>query len=341
MRGILLEIAQGKRNDCAVFCLRPFLWLLSLLYAICARAAYLGYARGLFPSYRPKVKVISVGNITLGGTGKTPFVKYLADNLSGDGRKAVILSRGYSLDEPLFLRKNLNAVEVITGRDRIKSAKKAQRDYPCDILILDDGFQHWRLKRDLDIVMINSQEGLGNRGLIPYGILREPVSSLRRADVFVLSKADGSNNAELITEDLKKINPGALIVQSIHQPEGIYSIDGKNAGFDIIKDKDICLLSGIGDPDSFSGMDVFKRANITLDLRYPDHYQYKDSDIRDICGACKRKDVRIILTTEKDLMRLGLLSFDPELRIFVLRIELKIINNEEGLITRIRGIFNR
>ena len=352
----------------------PFLYLLSLLYGIIVRLACFSYRRGILPGYKSKIKVISVGNITLGGTGKTPFVKYLAKSLSEEGKKVVILSRGYSMDEPRLLEANLPGIKVITGRDRIKKVKEIEGDYPCDLIILDDGFQHWRLKRDLDIVLLNSREYLGNRNLIPRGILREPASSLRRADMIVLSKADMADNLSLIKEELHRINPTALVLESRHQHQGLYVIDGfgygkPNHGLvaygkklelsalgakesiertenrqeviaegDFLAGKKVCLLSGIADPDSFSRTIINLGASIALDLRYPDHYSYKDRDIPDMVNKCRDRKLDTIVTTEKDLMRLPPAIREAGLTVLALKIELKITENEKVFFERIHRI---
>lgn len=352
MKKILLEIAQGKRRDVLTFLLVPFLYLLSLLYGIIVRIICFGYCRGILPGYKSRIKVISVGNITLGGTGKTPFVKYLAQALSGSGRKVVILSRGYGMDEVRFLEAALPGIKVFTGRDRIRKVKEIERDCPCDVIILDDGFQHWRLKRDLDIVLLNSREYLGNRRLIPRGILREPASSLRRAGVVVLSKADLANNLGLIKEELRRINPLTLVLESSHLPSGLSGIDGEVLELGVLKGRELCLLSGIADPDSFAQTVIKLGADIALDLRYPDHYGYKEQDIRDIVNKCRDKKVDTIVTTEKDLPRLlaspsgghvsplgGPLAIrEAGLTVLVLKIELKITENEKVFFERIHRI---
>ncbi len=359
MKKFLLEIAQGKRKDFLAVLLAPALYLLSLLYGIIVRLACFGYRAGIFPGYKSRVKVISVGNITLGGTGKTPFVKYLAQALSESGKKVVVLSRGYGLDEVRFLEANLPGVKVFSGRDRIRKVKEIERDCPCDLIILDDGFQHWRLKRDLDIVLLNSREYLGNRKLIPRGVLREPAASLKRADIIVLSKADMADNLSLVKEDLRGINPAALTLEARHQPRGLSIIDGmaaaigsrtlpcrqagialwpKECGLSALKGKKVCLLSGIADPDSFNRTIISLGADIALDLRYPDHYNYKKNDIADIVNKCRDRKLDAIITTEKDLTRLSEMPVMPELKVWVLKIELKITENERLFFERIHRV---
>lgn len=339
MKKFLLEIAQGKKKGLLVLALKPFLCILSALYGIIVRLTYLCYARGILPGYRPRVKVISVGNISLGGTGKTPFVKFLAGYLLKQGRKTAILSRGYSMDEPRLLEQGLPGARVVIGRDRVKSAKKMEDEGWAEVIILDDGFQHWRLKRDLDIVMIDSRIPFGNRRMIPRGILREPLACLRRADIFVLSKADMADNLVLLKEELSVINPGALVIESAHRPAYFYDMEGDKKGLDALRGKDICLLSGIGDPDSFKESVAKLGAGLALIFEFPDHYGYKKEDILKIVELCRGKYIDTIVTTEKDLMRLPCVNFGREVKVLILKMELEVTVNEESLFNRVSGLF--
>lgn len=335
MKEFFLEIALDRRKGLAAFFLRPLLYLLSLIYGLLVKGVYWVYKRGMLPGYRPKVKVISVGNITLGGTGKTPLVELLAAALLRKGKRVVVLSRGYSLDEPRMLENKIEGLRVFTGRDRIKTAKEAQNTLKPEVIILDDGFQHWRLKRDLDIVMLNSRNYFGNRRLIPWGILREPLSSLRRADVIVLSKTDSVKDVSLIKNELGQINPKALIVECAHKPECICDVQGKVFSLGIIENKNICLLSGIADPDYFKRTASDLGARIVSDTRFPDHHQYHKGDIEEIVRTCRKKNVDTILTTEKDLIRLPLGEFASEIKILILKIKLVITQNEESFFNRV------
>ena len=335
MKDFFLEIALDKRKDPIALSLRPPLYLLSLIYGLLVRGVYWVYKLGMLPGYRPEAKVISVGNITLGGTGKTPLVEFLAAALLREGKRVIVLSRGYSLDEPRMLENKIEGLRVFTGRDRIKTAKEAQDALKPEVIILDDGFQHWRLKRDLDIVMLNSRNYFGNRRLIPRGILREPLSSLRRADVIVISKTDSVKDVSLIKNELEQINPQALIVECAHKPECIRDARGKVFSLGIIENKNICLLSGIADPDYFKRTASDLGARIVSDARFPDHHQYHKGDIEEIVRACRKMKVDTILTTEKDLIRLPLGEFTSDIKILILKIKLVITQNEESFLNRV------
>ena len=205
-----------------------------------------------FPSRVKRVpaRVISVGNITWGGTGKTPFTVKLAQWLSEEGKKVAVLTRGYGHDEVQELQKKLPGIPVIVGRDRVKSAREAVEKHGAEVLILDDGFQHIRLHRDLDIVTLNSTEPFGPGGLIPRGTLREPLDELKRADAFVITKCNiGSKNVHWIRQKLNEIKPQAPIFESAHQPLGL-SDPMKNRRMDVasLRGRKIAAISGIGDP---------------------------------------------------------------------------------------------
>ncbi|MEK6564399.1 MAG: tetraacyldisaccharide 4'-kinase [Candidatus Omnitrophota bacterium] len=335
MKKFFLEIALDKRKGLLALLLRPPLYLISLIYGLLVRGVYWVYKRGILPGYRPKAKVISVGNITLGGTGKTPLVELLAETLLGKGKRVVVLSRGYSLDEPRMLENKIEGLKVLTARDRIKTAKEAENTLKPEVMILDDGFQHWRLMRDLDIVLLNSRNYFGNRWLIPRGILREPPSSLERADVIVISKTDSVKDVSLIKNELGQINSRALIVECAYKPECVLDAQGKASSLGIIENKNICLLSGIADPDYFKKTASDSGARIVLEERFPDHHQYHKGDIEKIVRACRNKNVDTIVTTEKDLPRLPLSEFASDMKILILKIKLVITQNEESFFNRI------
>lgn len=338
MKDFLFEIAQDRRKGLVALLLKPFLYFLSLLYGIAVDFLCACYNCGFLRSYRTRLKVISVGNITLGGTGKTPLVELLASRLTSEGKRIAILSRGYNSDEPNLLERNLASVAVLVGRDRIKNAKKAE-GLGIDAIILDDGFQHWRLKRDLDIVTINSQNPFGNNRLIPRGILREPPDALRRADILMLTKVDLAKDIDGMIRELCNIAPYALVVEAAHNPEYLFDFKGERKPLDAIRGKNVCLLSSIGDPESFRKIVLKEGARLALDISYPDHYQYRKKDISNLEQLCKKNSVDIIVTTEKDLMRLPWKSFSQDIQVFVLRITLKIIKNEKEFFDRISGIF--
>ena len=198
-----LSILYGQQRGLIAALIKSTLSTFTYPYSAVLNTRNILYKNGVIKSTRLPVKVISIGNITTGGTGKTPLVEFMARNLLEKNKKVAILSRGYggnnSLekdnvnDECLILKENLQDVPVLAGKDRVKNGERAIRDYGVDCLLLDDGFQHFRIKRDLDIVVIDSLNPFGGENLIPRGSLREPLKNLGRADLFIISHCNQSN----------------------------------------------------------------------------------------------------------------------------------------------------
>ncbi len=347
MKEYLYNLATDKRQGVIAAILKFLLLLVSFIYGAMIRGLILFFS--LRP-YRLKCKVISVGNITLGGTGKTSLVELIAGYLKNKCHRVAVLSRGYKknsvlteADEPAMLLKSLGDIPVIVDKDRVRSGLRAINEYGVDTVILDDGLQQWRLKKDLEIVTINASQGLVNRHMLPRGILREPLSALRRADIFVLTKTDLSGNLEGIKSSLKKINPLALVVESIHQGLGFYDMHkpGELLNLKYLEGRPVALLSGIGDPDSFAELIRVLGINACLDLRFSDHHNYTRGDLADINCKAKEKGLGIIVTTEKDAARLSWMQ--PEwlggYQVLVLRIALKITKNEERFFARLLSLY--
>ena len=295
------------------------------------------------PSRIKKVnaRVISIGNITWGGTGKTPLVAKLSRELSAAGKKVAVLIRGYGKDEVEELGKKLPNVPILVGRDRIKKAEEAIRKFNAEILILDDGFQHIRLHRDLDVVNINSTLPFGPGGLIPLGTLREPLEHLSRAHIFMLTKSNiGSKNLHWIRQRLVSIKPDAVIFEAIHKP--IQLMDFKRNRFiplEELKGKKVSTISGIADPFSFEKTIENLGADILLAARFDDHHAYTESELRNFVSRCREVGVKEVITTEKDFYRLESLLKKKKshelnnLSFFVLQIEFQV-NDEEDFIRR-------
>ena len=220
----MYDLMTDKRQDPLSCAIKACLLLISYAYGALIALHHFFYKVNLLKSYEAKIPVISVGNITLGGTGKTPFVITLAKKLSQKTNVGVLI-RGYGEDEWKMLEGALggNGAQILVGRDRVKNAKRAEASAGC--LILDDGFQHRRLKRDLDIVLVNCASPFGNEHLFPRGILREPKKSLKRASIIVLTKIDNARGAMTeIEKTLKKLAPGKPIMKAKHKPKSLSDI---------------------------------------------------------------------------------------------------------------------
>lgn len=344
---------NDKRQGVAAGAIKLFLSLISLCYYFGAGFIKFLYRVGILRSYRPACKVISVGNITLGGTGKTPLVLALAKRLKDSGKRAVILSRGYkgdrgTSDEVELLKKRLPDVPVIVGRDRIKTARQAVESLGADVILLDDGFQHWRLKRDLDIVTLDINNPFGNGRMIPRGILREPLSSLKRADIFVLTKVGSEGDSIAKAQGLKArlgvINADAAVFTSSYIPSRLTDIaGGEEFGLSEIENKKIALVCAVGEPESFEETARSLGADIALRFFFMDHHKYTGEELGAIIKECGEKGIDIILTTEKDVPKLdighGPLANGAKIKFLALGIEMKI-DNEERCIGRLFSIFN-
>jgi tetraacyldisaccharide 4'-kinase len=355
MKGYLYNLATDKYKGFIPNVLKLFLFLLSIIYGAIVRALIVFYQ---IRPYRLNCKVISVGNITLGGTGKTTLVECIARYLKNQGHKVAILTRGYKRkisnlksqisnheligDEPYMLSQSLGDIPVIVDKNRIKGARLAIKDNNVDTVILDDGFQQWQIKKDLELVTIDATCPFGNRHMLPRGILREPLSSLRRADIFILTKTNLNTDIESLKHALNKLNPESLIVESIHHPIGLYDIKRPQELLktEILKGKNVTLFSGIGNPDSFENLIKGLGINISLIFRFPDHYNYHRKDLDRIISSSKDKDVDTIVTTAKDAARISNFELvESNIRILVLRIALKI-KDEERFYNRLLRLYS-
>ncbi|MDD2752674.1 MAG: tetraacyldisaccharide 4'-kinase [Candidatus Omnitrophica bacterium] len=355
MKKIFYNLATDQYTGPVAALAKFLLFLISLVYLLVIKILSTWQLRR---AVRLNCKVISVGNITLGGTGKTTLVEYIAEFLRKEGHKVAILTRGYGRklspkagcstpyetmgDEPFMLASNLGNIPVIVDSNRIRAAGCAIRDYAVDTVILDDGLQQWRIKKDLEITAIDAQSGLGNRRLIPRGILREPLSALKRTDIFLFTKVNLYPAIEKTKFFLKQINPRAEVFTSLHQPVGFYVLGKKQELFDLssLKGKSVVLFSGIGDPLSFENLILGLGAKIGQVFRFSDHYHYQQQDLEKIFREAKIKHLDTIITTEKDAARISYLQIKADsLQLLVLRIKLKVNENEETFSSRLLKLY--
>jgi len=301
-------------------------------------------------------RVISIGNLTLGGTGKTPAVIAVAEEAKRRGLSPCILTRGYkgkakgpcviskgegalltveeAGDEALLMAEKTRGIPVIKGTDRYEAGLFAVQEVEPFVtglksgflFILDDGFQHWRLYRDLDVLLIDSTNPFGNCRLIPSGKLREPLGEMKRADVIVLTRTGKSKGPDLMKDELvreiRKYNLDAPLYSSRHRPSGFSTMAGTELSSSILDGKAVFAFCGIGNPASFQDTLAGTGAEVTGFAAFEDHHAYSSRDIRGIFAAAKRCGADWIVTTEKDIMRLRGLGTDE--RIVSLRIEFEV-----------------
>ncbi len=352
---VLYDLATDKKMGLGSGIARFLLWILSLFYGLVV--SILNWFYWLKP-VRLGCKVISVGNITLGGTGKTVMVELIANYLKKFGHKTAILSRGYKKpqsanrkaqnsyeymgDEPFMMFEKLQDILILVDPDRVRSAKTAIAEYAVDAVILDDGFQQWRIKKDLEIVMLDGVNPFGNRRLLPRGILRQPLYTLKDADVFVLTNA-GSTDLSPTRKFLSRINSRALILEAEHVASGIFRLSrkGELLAPDFLKGQAAALFCGLGNPDSFR--DLARKSGLKEELffKFPDHYRYYEEDLEKMFKESGQKNIRVLATTEKDAVRIPRASRERfGENIFVLAAELKFKDEEQGFFNRLLRVYS-
>lgn len=305
------DIMSGRRRGPLATMARSGLWLASLGYGAGVRWRNRRFDRrgGMYAA----VPVISVGNLTVGGTGKTPCVEYLAGFFRRHDVRVTILSRGYGAsqgpnDEALVLEANLPDVPHLQGPDRVALATTAVEELEAELLILDDGFQHRRLHRDLDIVLIDASNPWGYGHLLPRGMLREPKNSLRRAGAVILTKC-GQVAEESLTslrqEVQQLVKPGTPILAADHLPIAWHREGGSECEPNRLAGRPVAAFCGLGNPDSFR--QTLADIGITPQLwrTFPDHHEYTRSDIDDLRQwAANLPTDGVVLTTQKDAVKL-------------------------------------
>ena len=330
---------NDKRMGFRASLVKIVLYVLSLGYLILVEFIKFLYSHNMLKTTKLGVKVISIGNITLGGTGKTPATMAVAGMLKKMNKNPGVLIRGYGEDEKYLLKNKLKEIPVFAGRDRARLGKSALEDFELDALILDDGFQHWRLKRDIDIVVIDGLNPFGNNEVLPRGILREPVRALKRADVFLITKVDMCKDETGLKRFLSSVNGDAVMATSLHRPVSLIALTGNEKnGLSYLKNKKIAVLSSIGDPVYFKNIVANLGADVKSELVYCDHYDYRQTDVEDIFKKSYGLDA--IITTEKDVVKLSRLDVKnrkPE--ILALEIELNIKDGEQMLLNKLQELF--
>jgi len=361
---VILERRWGFR----AWVFRLFLWVLSGIYRLIVRWRLWWFETRLGSVHALGCLVISVGNLTVGGTGKTPVVELFARELTKRGRKVAVLSRGYKSapvpfpqqladrfrpldqrhpprvvsdgrsllldsemagDEPFMLASNLKDVLVLVDKDRVKSGLHAIRKFGCDTLLLDDGLQFLRLKERIDIVLIDSESPFANRHLLPRGLLREPPEQLRRAHIIFITKCDGRDLSEL-KDELRRYNNHAEFVECSHKPLHLEEIfTHEVVPLSFLKDLRVGTISGIAKPESFE--EGLKKLGVELiySRRYADHHRFSEGEIAKMFERAKARNARAVITTEKDSVRFPRLGKRP-LPVYFLRVEIDIIRGHDA-----------
>jgi tetraacyldisaccharide 4'-kinase len=361
-----IDVVLERRHGVRASVLRGILYALSFLYDRVVQLRLYLYRKRVFRERTLGCLVISIGNLTVGGTGKTPIVEKFARALQGGGRRVAILSRGYKSvprrrnwrtrfygdcepprivsdgksllldsltagDEPYMLAHNLKDVIVLVDKDRVKSGRFAVDKWQVDTLLLDDGFQYLHLKHRLDMVLVDRQAPFGNEFLLPRGTLRERPRNLRRASYIFVTKNTGEPNLELM-QRIRRYNRTAEVIECAHKPLYLQNVfTGEQLPLEILCDAFIGSLCAIAAPESFEGALTNLGAHVDLAKSYIDHHYYTEAELISFINRCIRRDLAMIVTTEKDSVRMPRLP-DTDLRvpIYFLRVEIEILSGHES-----------
>jgi tetraacyldisaccharide 4'-kinase len=319
--------------------------------------------------------VVVVGNLTVGGTGKTPVVEKLARTLHQKGRKVAILSRGYKSkkepvlkkwirllthqppapprvvsdgetvffdsevagDEPYMLARNLPGVVVVTDKDRVKAGQYAIRQFGVDTLILDDGFQYYQLNDHLQLLLVDKTNPFGNGRLLPRGILREPINQMRRASYVFLTKSEDPPTEELL-DTLGNHREESEWIECTHRPKYLQSVFGdEQLPLDWIKGKRVGALSGIAMPESFESFLLDLGAEEIVPFRFLDHHRFTSKELKDVRAKIEEHGLDVLVTTEKDAVRITP-EFDPGLPFYFLRVEIHLLSGADSFEEAVRRI---
>lgn len=340
--------ARGEARGplAVVWCcgLAPASWLYAGAMAIRRRA----YGCGLVRVSAVPVPVISVGNVTAGGTGKTPFVEWLARELVAMGRRPAIVSRGYGAgdettnDEHRVLAANLAGVPHVLDAQRPRGAAAAVDKYGADCIILDDGFQHLALARDLDIVLVDASQPFGNGMVLPAGVLREPVQQVARGHVLVLTRVDGVASARLAEIAAQAGWPADRpLAHCVHRPVSLDPLDpGESLGPEWLRGRRLYWFCGIGNPRSFVATLGRAGAHVAGGRAFHDHYCYDSADLAALAREADALGVDAIVTTQKDQVKItGRHEWTRPA--YALRVALDVVEGREQVLCAVSGALER
>lgn len=362
-----LELIHEKRQGRGPDLLRGVLRHLSIVYGAGVSTRHFLFDKGIFRHHTLGCQVISIGNLTVGGTGKTPVVEVFARTLQREGRRVAILSRGYkkvehgfwkrlldgvtgrekrrpprvvsngqellldsdmSGDEPYMLASNLPNVVVLVDKDRVKSGRYAVDKYHCDTLLLDDGFQYRSLKHRVEVVLVDCSDPFSNGYVLPRGLLREHISNIRRADFIFITKSRQPESEQLKAQ-LRALNPKAEISECTHRAQYLQNIyTGERKALGFLDGRPVATISGIASPEGFEHGIRKMGATIVYLKRFADHHRYRQQEIIDLINKSKHNQASAIITTEKDAVRFPKIE-RQDVPVYFLRVEIDLLSGVE------------
>lgn len=363
------DVIFGRARGFRAAMMRFLMSWLSWIFRALVQCRIALYRKGWKPQEFLGAQVVSIGNLTVGGTGKTPVVELLAKSLRDRGRKVAILSRGYKSkkldrpqkwtgaggkpipaermprvvstgtallldskfagDEPFMLARNLDGVAVIVDKDRVKGGRFAVGELKAETLLLDDGMQYLDLAHSFDITLIDSRSPFGTGSLLPRGTLREPARNLRRASYILITKCDGSPNKDLINR-IRKYNPVAEIIECAHGPIHLENLfTREREPLSFLEGKWVGAISAIAVPENFERSLAALGAKVEIKRHFSDHHRFNPRDVDDFIQRCVERDMEIIVTTEKDAVRFPRPT-EINVPIYFLRIEVQILSGQDA-----------
>jgi len=341
-----LDVITGRRKGMAASLIRAGLTVPAYcLWMPISFAARWYKLFGPHRPYRPPCPVISIGNLTAGGTGKTPMVEWLARRLKAGSRRPAVLSRGYRAtsgtanDESEVLSDHLVDVPILTGKDRAASARGALEQGLANCFVLDDGFQHYAMARDLDIVLIDCLLPFGGGHLLPRGLLREAMSALRRADVVVMTRSDqvSRERKRSIRDRIARIDASLPIAEAIHAPVDLMNgVTGERTDLEFVRDKTALLFSGIGNPEGFEKTAESLGVRMAGNFRFRDHHRYTDDELTAVAREAEKNECDAALTTEKDVVKIGR-CWKSRIPLMAVRVRFEITTGENILMALVES----
>lgn len=338
------DLVSGRRRGLRARLLRGALRVAEVPYTLAVRWRNWRYDTGRAEIARAEVPVVSVGNLTLGGTGKTPMVEWIARWLRQREWRVAIISRGYGAtdgrnDEALELEQRLPDVPHLQNPDRVAAVRVAVEELESQILLLDDGFQHRRLARDLDVVLLDAAEPFGYGHVFPRGMLREPRGRLRQAHVVVLSRADmvSADERAHLCAAVAREAPGVPWVEVCHAPRCLLAASGEESSLEGLRGARVAAFCGIGNPAGFRHTLERCGAEVVAFREFPDHHAFDRADVASLAAWVDASGASMAVATHKDMVKLGIdqLGAKP---VRALVIGLEFLGGREAFEQKLEGV---